>query len=69
MEHESDGDTNYHWCTRNDPHWLGMRARRVGNRGTNQNNPNYSIAKIDQNTEKSLGDFWRLAVTHQQTIF
>ena len=35
---------------------LGKRARRVGNRKTSRDQPNYSIIKIDQNTEKSSGD-------------
>ena len=38
-------------------------ARRVGNRGTNRNRPNYSIVKMDQNTEKSHRDLRKLAIT------
>ena len=56
MEHEGDSDTNYNWCTWNDPQRLGKKAGKVGN-------PNYSIAKIGQNTEKSTGDLRRLAAT------
>ena len=47
MKHESNGDTNYIIDL------LGMnsqrfdkKARRVGNRRTNRNYPNYSIVKI-----------------------
>ena len=38
-------------------------AGRVGNRRTNRNHPNFTIAKIDQNTEKNPGDLRLLAVT------
>ena len=36
---------------------------RVGNQKTNRNHPNYSIAKIGQNTERSPGNLRRLAGT------
>ena len=35
MEHESDGDTNPKWSTRNDPQRLDKEAGRVGNRWMN----------------------------------
>ena len=35
---------------------------------TNRNHLNYCIVKISQNTEKSFGDLWRLAVTQPPMI-
>ena len=62
MEHEGDGDTNGNWWTRNDPLRLGKGAG-VRNRRTSRDHPNYSIAKVGQNTEKSPGDLRRPVVT------
>ena len=36
---------------------------RLGNKRTSGDHPDYNITKIGQNTEKSPGDFRRLAVT------
>ena len=56
---------------------LGTIPKRTGGHGnkrTSRNHPDYCIAKIDQNTEKSPGDLRRLAVTqtpeenHQLTL-
>ena len=60
MEHENDGDT------RNDLQKLGEGARKVGNRKKRRDRPNYSLVKIDQNTEKSPGDLMKHAVTQSQ---
>ena len=74
MKHEGDDDTNCSGCTWNDPQKLRKEAGRVRNRRTNRNHPNNSIVLIGQNTEKSPGDLWRLAVTqipvtdHQLTL-
>ena len=38
-------------------------TRGLGNKRTSGHNPNYNIAEIDQNTEKSPGDLRRLVVT------
>ena len=56
MEHESDGDTNSNWCTRNSRQRMDKRTGEHGNKRTNENLPNDSIIKIDQNTEKSPRD-------------
>ena len=56
MEHEGDGDTICNLCTLNNP-------QRVGNKRTSGDNPDYSIIKIDPNTESSPGDLRKLAVT------
>ena len=63
MEHESDGDTNSNWCTRYTRQKIDARAGRLGNKKTSANYPNYTIIKIGQNTQKSSGEFLRLAVT------
>ena len=62
MEHESDSDTNYNWCTWNDSEKLGKGSRRVGNRRTNWDNPNYGITKTSLNTVESPGLLRKLAV-------
>ena len=63
MEHESDGDTNYNWCT-----WYGHQRTDtvtggLRNKKKNGGHPNYSIMKITQNTEESPGHLRRIAVT------
>ena len=49
MEHEGGGDTSCNWCTR-------YNCQRLGNKRTSGDYSNYSIIKIDQNTEKSPGN-------------
>ena len=39
---------------------IGTGMRGLGNKWTSGDHPNYSIIEIDQNTEKSPGDFRRL---------
>ena len=46
IEHESDGDTNYDWCTRNDLHSLGKATERAENRKTCRDYPNNNVTKI-----------------------
>ena len=55
-------ETKVIWGARNDPKKLGKEARRVRNRRTSGDYPNYSITEIGQNTEKSHEDLRRLAV-------
>ena len=45
---------------------IGKGTGRIGNKNTRGDHPNDSTVKIGQNTEKSPGYLWRLAVT--QTI-
>ena len=60
MEHENDGDTSGNWDVR----YSHQRfCKTIRNKEMSGNHPNYSIVEISQNTEKSLGDFKRLAVT------
>ena len=63
MKHEGEGDSNCGWCTWN--HFLrtGKKIGRLGNKRAFRDHPDYSIIKIDQNTETSPGDLRRLAVT------
>ena len=63
MEHKDDGHTNCNWHTWNSSQRPGKGNGRVGNQRMNQDNPNYSIVEISQNTEKSSGDLGTLAVT------
>ena len=63
MKYEGDGDTNCIWHVWNDPQRLDKRAGGIVNRGTNRDHPNCSIVEIDQNSEKNIGNFKRLAVT------
>ena len=63
MEHESIGDTNCNCCTRYNDGSIGTGTGGLGNKMTSENHPNYSTADICQNTEKSLRDLRRLAVT------
>ena len=71
MKRESDGNTDYNWCTRNGLQRLSMGTERVKNRRTSRDHPNYNIS---QNSEKSPGELRRLAVTqspvkvHQLTL-
>ena len=51
MEHEGDSDTNCNWCTWNNPQRIDKGAKRFRNQRTSRDHPDYSIIKIDQNTE------------------
>ena len=68
------GDTNYSWCTWDNPQRICKGTRGIGNKRTSEDHPNYSIIKIEQNTKKSPEDLRRLAVTqtpvedHQLTL-
>ena len=74
VEHKSDNYTNCNWCS-----WYNHRriikwTGRLGNNWTIGDHPNYYIIEIGQNTENSLGDLRRFAVTqtpakdHQLTL-
>ena len=63
VEHVSDGDTNYNWCTWYSHQPIDTRTGGFGNKRTSRDHPDYSIIKISQNTEESPGDLRRLAVT------
>ena len=50
--YECNGDTDYKWCTWNNPQRLGKDAERFKNQTTSCDHPNCGI-EIRQNTEKS----------------
>ena len=62
MEHENGVNTNSNWVS-----WFSHQRidKKTGGLGNNRSGDhlNYSIIKIGQNTEKSLGDLRRLAVS------
>ena len=74
MDHECDGDTNSNSCTWRHHQRTDKGTSRLRNQRTIRYYPDYSITMIGQNTEKSLGDLRRLAVTqtpmkdHQLTV-
>ena len=41
MEHQDYGDTNYNWCTRNNPPRLNKESGRIRNQGTSGDHPDY----------------------------
>ncbi len=63
MEHEGDGDTNRYWRARYDQKEIDKGTRGLGNKWTIGDHSKYGMVEIGQNTEKSLGDLRRLAVT------
>ena len=75
VEHESDGDTNWSWCARNNPQKPGKRLEEleIGGRIKTIQTTN-NIVKISKNIQQSSGDLKRLAVPqilekdHQLTL-
>ena len=61
MEHESQGHCKCCWRSRNGHQQPGEGIGRIGNQLENRNHPDFSIAEISQNTEKSPGDLRKLA--------
>ena len=61
MKSVVDGDTNCSWCTWNGHQRIGKRIETVENRRKILVHSDYSIAEIDQHTEKSPADVKRLA--------
>ena len=74
MEHEGDSYTNRDWRFWYSHQMVIKGTGRLGNKRTSGDHSNYYIIENDQNTEKSLGDLRRLAVTqtsvknHQLTL-
>ena len=62
MEYERDGDTDFNKYTRNNPKRHGKGTGTLVKKQTSENHPNFSIIKINENTEKSPGAMWKLAV-------
>ena len=63
MDHEGDSDTKCNWCTWNNPQRLSKKTGRLRNQIMNRDHPDYSIIKIDQNTEKSPEDLRSLGIS------
>ena len=74
LEHESDDDTNFNWCSQYSHQRIDTRTGRLGNKKTSGDHPNNSIFEVGENTAKSPGDLRKLAVTqssvenHQLTL-
>ena len=74
MEHEGDSLSICGWCTWDNTQGISKGTRRLGNKRTSRDHPDYSIIKIGQNTEKSPGDSRRHRViqtpvtNHQLTL-
>ena len=60
MDYESNGDTNYKWCAWCSHQRIGTESGGLGNKMTSGDHPDYSIAEIGPNTEKSP---WKLEET------
>ena len=63
LEYKSDDYTIYNLCSWYSHQIIDTRTGGLGKKTTGGDNPNYSIAEIGQNTEKSPGDLRKLAVT------
>ena len=74
MEHEGDDYTNCYWCIQHGNLRIIKGPGGFGSWRPSGDHPNNSIIENGQNTEKSPGDFRRLAVTqspvknHQLTL-
>ena len=64
MENKCYGDTSCNWYTWNGAKGLGRKTGGTGIQRKNGNHRDYSIVKIDQNTQKSPGDPRNLAITN-----
>ena len=63
IEHENDGDIICNLCSRYGHQKLVKWTGGLGNEGRRRDHPNYSLAKICQNTKKIRGDLGRLPAT------
>ena len=74
VEHEGDNYTNRDWYFWYSHQKTIKGTRGLGNKRTSGDHPNYSTIKNGQNTEKSPGGLWRLALKqtavkdHQLTL-
>ena len=66
IKHDSDGDTNYNWCPRNDPRWLGKGISWAENQRMNRDHPNYSITKFGQITKNNPEEFYCQSVSSER---
>ena len=63
LEHKSDNYTNCNWCSWYSRRRINKGTGELGNKRTSGDYLNYYIIENCQNTEKSPGDYMRLAVT------
>ena len=63
MEHEGESDTNCNWSALSNPQIICKGSEKFGNKRTSKYHKDYSIIKINQNTERSPGDLKSLALT------
>ena len=68
MEQESDGDANRNWYARYSHQRIGTGTEELENKRASGDHRNYSIVKIDRNTEKGPVDllslrFYRKAIS------
>ena len=66
MKYEGHADTKYNWCAQYSHQRIGTGTGGLGDKRTSEDNPNYSIVEIGQNSEKSPGDLRRLALIRLQ---
>ena len=52
------------WCARCSHQKIDTDTGRLDKKRTSVHHPNCSIVEIGQNTKKSPGDLWKLAITH-----
>ena len=62
-EFERDSDTNRNWYTWNNTQRIDEETRKLGNKRTSGDYPNYNIIMIGQNIKKCPGILRRLSVT------
>ena len=63
MKHDGDNYTSRDWCFWYSHQRIIKATRGLGNKRTSGDHPNYCFIENGQNTERSLGDLRRLAVT------
>ena len=68
MEHEIDVHTNCNWCSWYSHRRINKGTGRLENIKASEDDPNYCIIEIGQDSEKSPGDLSRLAVTQTREI-
>ena len=74
IENEDNGDTNCNWSFWNSPQRLVSVLEELKIKKTSRDYLNYNNVEVGQNTEMSLGDLRRFAITqtpskdHQLTL-
>ena len=63
MKYRSGGYTNCNWCSWYSHQRIGKRTGGLANKRASEDNRNYNISEISQNTHRSPGDLRRRFVT------